>query len=65
MEKSALVFTEIFRLFVNTLTPNENYSHRNMQICLPQLQTPLFQTENIFSGFFVAFPKSASHLEHS
>ena len=29
---SALVTSEIFLLFVNTLTPDENYSRRNMQI---------------------------------
>ena len=29
---SALVTSEIFLLFVNTLTPDENSSRRNMQI---------------------------------
>ena len=29
---SALVISEIFRLFVNTLTPDDKYSRRNMQI---------------------------------
>ena len=29
---SALVTSEIFLLFVNTLTPNDKYSRRNMQI---------------------------------
>ena len=29
---SALVTSEIFRLFVNTLTPDDKYSRRNMQI---------------------------------
>ena len=38
---SALVTSEIFRLFVNTLTPDDKYSRRNMQIFLQQLQTPL------------------------
>ena len=36
---SALVTSEIFRLFVNTLTPDEKYSRRNMQIFRQQLQT--------------------------
>ena len=31
-KKSALVTSEIFRVFVNTLTPNDKYSRRNMQI---------------------------------
>ena len=35
---SALVSSEIFRLFVNTLTPNDKYSRRYMQIFLQQLQ---------------------------
>ena len=29
---SALVESEIFRLFVNTLTPDDKYSRRNIQI---------------------------------
>ena len=29
---SALVTSEIFRLFVNTLTPHDKYSRRYMQI---------------------------------
>ena len=31
--------SEIFRLFVNTLTPDYKYSRRNMQIFWQQLQT--------------------------
>ena len=31
-KKSALVKSEIFLLFVNTLTPDDKYSRRNMQI---------------------------------
>ena len=38
---SALVSSEIFRLFVNTLTPNDKYSRRYMQISWQQLQRPL------------------------
>ena len=40
---SALVTSEIFRLFVNTLSPDDEYSRRNMQIFWQQLQTPLYQ----------------------
>ena len=29
---SALVTSEIFRVFVNTLTPDDKYYRRNMQI---------------------------------
>ena len=63
--KSSLVLSEIFRLFVNTLTPDDKYSRRNIHICLKQLQTPLSQKEKTFSGFFIAFPKCELNLEHS
>ena len=38
---SALVTSQIFRLFVNTLISDDKYSRRNMQIFWQQLQTPL------------------------
>ena len=62
---SALVPYEIFRLIVNTLTPDDKYSLHNMQIFWEQLQTLLSQKEKTFWGFFIAFPKSAWNLEHS
>ena len=62
---SALVTSEIFRLFVNTLTPDDKYSRRNMQIFLQQTQTPLSQKGMAFFGFFIAFLKCAWNLEHS
>ena len=59
---TALVISEIFRLFVNTLTPDDKYSRRNMQIFWRQLQTPLFQkwkfflsTVDCISEMFVKF----------
>ena len=52
---SALVTSEIFRLFVNTLTPDDKYSRRYMQIFLQKLQTPLSQKEMAFFRFFIAF----------
>ena len=39
---SALVTSEILRLFVKTFTPDEEYSCRNMRILWQELQTPLF-----------------------
>ena len=45
---SALVTSEIFRLFVNTLTPDDKYSRRNILIFWQQLQTLLSQEENTF-----------------
>ena len=64
-EKSALVTCEFFRLFVNKLTPDDNYSHRNMQIFWQQLQTLLSEEQKTFRGFFIAFPNCAWNLEHS
>ena len=62
---SALVTSEIFRSFVNTLTPDDKYSRRYMQIFLQQLQTPLSQKGMAFFRFFIAFLKCAWNLEHS
>ena len=62
---STLVTSEIFLLFVNTLTHDDKYSRRNMQIFRQQLQTLLSQEEKTFRGFFIAFPKCAWNSEHS
>ena len=62
---SALVTSEIFRLFVNTLTPDVKYSRRNMQIFWEQLPTPLSQEENTLCLFLIAFLKWAWNLKHS
>ena len=62
---SALVASEIFRLFVNTLTPDDKYSRRYMQIFLEQLQTPLSEKGMAFFRFFIAFLKCAWNLKHS
>ena len=64
-KKSALVTSEIFRLFVNTLTPDDKYSRRYMQIFLQQLQKPLSQKRMAFFQFFIAFLKSTRNLQHS
>ena len=40
---SALVSSDILRLFVNTLTPDGKYSRRYMEIFWQQPQTPLSQ----------------------
>ena len=62
---SALVTSEIFRLFLNTLTPDGKYSRGNMQIFWQQLQTPLSQKGKTLCWFFMAFLKYAWNLEHS
>ena len=62
---SALVTSEIFRLFVNTLTPDDKYSRRYMQTFWQQVQTPLSQQEKTFCRVFLAFSKCPWNLEHS
>ena len=61
---SALVTSEIFRLFVNTLTPDDKYSRRYMHIFWQQLQTPLSQEGKPFCEFCIAFLKFTWKLEH-
>ena len=63
-EKSALVWSEILRLFVNTLTADNKYSRCNVQNFAQQLQTPLSQKQKTFWGFFIAFLKCGWNLEH-
>ena len=62
---SALVTSEIFRLFVNSLSPDIRYSRRNIQIFWEQLQTLLSQETEAFCQFLIAFRKCAWNLEHS
>ena len=52
---SALVTSEIFRLFVNTLTPDDKYSRRNMQIFWQQFKTPLSEKGKTFLNFLLNF----------
>ena len=52
---SALVLSEIFRLFVNTLSPDDKYSRRNIQIFWERLQTHLSQKREAFCQFLIAF----------
>ena len=44
----ALVTSEIFRLFVNTLTPDDKYFRRKKKIFWQQLQTSLSQKGKTF-----------------
>ena len=62
---SVLVLSEILRLFVNTLIPDDKYSRRKLQILWQQLQTPLSQEGKPFCEFFILFLKCAWNLEHS
>ena len=54
-KKSALFTSEIFRLFVNTLTLDVKCSRRNMQIFWQQLETPLSQKRKTFFDFLLNF----------
>ena len=62
---SALFTYEIFRLFIDTMTPDVKYFRRNMQIFWEQLQTTLSQKGKTLCGFFLAFLKCVWNLEHS
>ena len=62
---SALVASEIIRLLVNTLTTDDKYSRRYIQIFWEQLQAPLSQKGNAFCPFLIAFLKCVWNLEHS
>ena len=54
----------MLRLFVHTLTSDKKYSRCNVHNFAQQVQTHLYKRENTFSGFFIAFLKGASNLEH-
>ena len=58
------VWYEILRLFVNAITADDKYSGSNMQNLPQQFQTHLSHKQKTFSGFFIAFLKCASNLEH-
>ena len=62
---SALVTSEIFRLFVNTLTPDDKYSRRNMQIFWQQFQTILSQKRKTFCQFLIMFLDCGWKLQRS
>ena len=64
-KKFALVTSEIFLLFVNTLTPDDKYSRRYIQTFWQQVQAPFSQKGESFFRFFIAFLKCAWILEHS
>ena len=54
----------MLRLFVHTLTSDKKYSRCNVHNFAQQVQTHLYKREKTFSGFFIAFLKDASNLEH-
>ena len=62
---SALVKSEIFRLFVNMLTIDDKYSRREMQIFWQQFQTTLSQKGKIFCQFLIVFLNCGWNLQRS
>ena len=52
---SALVTSEIFRLLVNTLTPDEEYSLRYIQISEENFKGLYLKKEWLFFGFLLHF----------
>ena len=62
---STLVTSQVFRLFVNTLTPDDKYSSRNMETFWQQVQTSWSEKGETFLRFFIKFLKCAWNLEHS
>ena len=61
-KKSPLVWSEILRLFVNTLTADK-YSRCNVHNLGQQVRTLLSQNQKTFFQFFIAFLKCALDLK--
>ena len=64
--ETALVWSEILTLFVNTLTAHNKYSRCNVNNFAQQVLTPDYLKNNktFCNGFFIAFLKCACNLEH-
>ena len=62
---SALVTSQILTLFVNTLTPGDKYSRRNIQIFWQQIQAPLSQKGKTFCPFLINFLNCGWNLQRS
>ena len=58
VEKFVLVVTEMLRLFVNILTPNDKYSLSKTECPTQAIQMQLSKNWKIFSQIFSVFPKS-------
>ena len=58
VEKFVLVVTEMLRLFVNILTPNDKYSLSKTECRTQAIQMQLSKNRKIFSQIFSVFPKS-------
>ena len=54
-KKSALVTSEIFRLLVNTLNPDDKYSRRYMQISDNNIKRLYLKKERLFVHLWLHF----------
>ena len=57
-KNSFLEVSEILRLFVNILTPDDKYSLSKNECLTQPIQMQLSQNLKVFSPLFSAFPKS-------
>ena len=64
-KESALVTSEIFRLFVNTLTHDDKHSRRYIQTLWQEIPTSSSQKGETLFRFFIEFLKYAWNFEHS
>ena len=62
-KKTALLWSEILRLFANTFTADDKYSCCNMLNFRQQLQTLFSEKRKTLSEFFIEFLKFAWNLE--
>ena len=63
-EKSLLVTYKVLRLFVNTLTADDNHSLLNRDNSMQIIQMHLSRKQKTLAEFFCGFFKSTSNLEH-
>ena len=54
---SVLIVTQILRLFVNILTPDDKYSLSKSECLSRPIQMQLSQNQKIFTEFFSGFPQ--------
>ena len=64
LEKVFLVIHKIVRLFVNTLTVNDNHYLLNRDNLTQPIQIQLSQKQKTFSEIFFAFLKSILNFKH-
>ena len=64
LEKSLLVINKILRLFVNTLTADDNHYLLNRDNLMQQIKMELSQKQKNFSEFILSRSKSILNFEH-